>query len=81
MLSRVARLHSSECRRACCCAAAGSAVRPLAPREAGGFNVLVKSGKEWHSPDRMILNERAILFVEPVGSASKVSQLIAESKH
>lgn len=44
-------------------------------------NVLVKRGKEWHSPDRMILNEKAILFVEPVGSDSKVSQLIAESKH
>ena len=45
------------------------------------YNVLVKRGKEWHSPDRMILNEKAILFVEPVGSNSKVSQLIAESKH
>ena len=43
-------------------------------------SVLVKRGKEWHGPDRMILSEKAILFVEPVGGDSKVSQLIAESK-
>jgi hypothetical protein len=28
----------------------------------------------------MILNARSIVFVEPVGSDSKVAQLIAESK-
>ncbi len=43
-------------------------------------SVLVKRGKEWHGPDRMILNEKAVVFVEPVGGDSKVSQLIAESK-
>ena len=43
-------------------------------------NVLVKRGKEWHGPDRMILNERSIVFVEPVGPDSKVAQLIAESR-
>lgn len=43
-------------------------------------NVLVKRGKEWHSPDRMIVSEKAIVFIEPVGSDSKVAQLIAESK-
>jgi hypothetical protein len=43
-------------------------------------NVLVKRGKEWHGPDRMIVNERSIVFVEPVGPDSKVAQLIAESK-
>lgn len=43
-------------------------------------NVLVKRGKEWHGPDRMILNAKSIVFVEPVGSDSKVAQLIAESK-
>jgi hypothetical protein len=43
-------------------------------------SVLVKRGKEWHAPDRMILNEKSIVFVEPVGTGSKVSQLIAESK-
>ncbi len=40
----------------------------------------MKRGKEWHGPDRMILNEKAILFVEPVGADSKVAQLIAQSK-
>ena len=43
-------------------------------------NVLVKRGKEWHAPDRMIVSEKAIVFVEPVGPDSKVAQLIAESK-
>jgi hypothetical protein len=43
-------------------------------------SILVKRGKEWHGPDRMILNEKAVIFVEPVGGDSKVSQLIAESK-
>lgn len=43
-------------------------------------NVLVKRGKEWHGPDRMILNQKAIVFIEPVGPGSKVAQLIAESK-
>lgn len=43
-------------------------------------NVLVKRGKEWHGPDRMILNAKNIVFVEPVGGDSKVAQLIAESK-
>ncbi len=44
-------------------------------------NMLVKRGKEWHAPDRMILSEKSIVFVEPVGPDSRVSQLIAESKH
>lgn len=43
-------------------------------------NVLVKRGREWHAPDRMILNARAIIIVEPVGADSKVAKLIAESK-
>lgn len=43
-------------------------------------NVLVKRGREWHAPDRMILNARAIVIVEPVGADSKVAQLIAASK-
>jgi hypothetical protein len=43
-------------------------------------NALVKRGKEWHGPDRMILNEKAIVFIEPVGKDSRVSQLIEESK-
>ena len=42
-------------------------------------NVLVKRGKEWHGPDRMILNASMIVFVEPVNPGSRVSQLIAEA--
>src|SRR5438128_810534 len=29
-------------------------------------NVLVKRGKEWHAPDRMVLNAGMIVLVEPV---------------
>ena len=43
-------------------------------------NVLIKRGKEWHAPDRMIISEKSIVFLEPVGPDSKVAQLIAESK-
>ena len=42
-------------------------------------NILVKRGKEWHGPDRMVLNEKSIVFVEPVGPGSKVDDLIKES--
>jgi len=41
-------------------------------------NILVKRGKELHEPDRMYINPRQILFVEPVGVNSKVAQLIKE---
>jgi hypothetical protein len=43
-------------------------------------NILVKRGKEWHGPDRMIISEKSIVFVEPVGADSKVAQLIAQSR-
>jgi len=43
-------------------------------------NVLVKRGKELHAPDRMYLNPRHILFVEPVGASSKVAELIAQAQ-
>ena len=43
-------------------------------------NVLVRRGNEWHGPDRMFLNERHIVLVEPVGANSKVSQLIEDDK-
>lgn len=42
-------------------------------------NVLVKRGKEWHGPDRMIINQKAIVFMEPVGTDSRVAQLIEAS--
>jgi hypothetical protein len=43
-------------------------------------NMLVKRGKEWHGPDRMIVAEKSIIFIEPVGPDSTVAKLIAESK-
>lgn len=43
-------------------------------------NVLVKRGKEPHGPDRMYLNASQIVFVEPVGTDSKVAQLISQAK-
>lgn len=42
-------------------------------------NRLVKRGKEWHAPDRMIINSNMIVLVEPVNPASRVAQLIAQA--
>jgi hypothetical protein len=44
-------------------------------------NILVKRGKEWHAPDRMILNARMIVLVEPVNPTSRVAQLISQAKN
>jgi hypothetical protein len=33
-------------------------------------NVLVKRGKEWHGPDRVIVSDKSIVFVKPVGADS-----------
>jgi hypothetical protein len=44
-------------------------------------NILVRRGNEWHAPDRMYLNARHIVLIEPVGANSKVAQLITETKH
>ena len=44
-------------------------------------NILVKRGKEWHAPDRMILNSDMIVLVEPVNTASRVAQLIAQARN
>jgi hypothetical protein len=43
-------------------------------------NVLVKRGQEWHSPDRMIVNRRHVLLLEPVTEGSQVAKLIAEQQ-
>lgn len=43
-------------------------------------NVLVKRGKELHSPDRMYLNPNQIVFVETVGTGSRVAQLISQAQ-
>ncbi len=44
-------------------------------------NTLIRRGNEVHGPDRMFLNERHIIKIEPVGASSKVAQLIAEYKN
>ena len=44
-------------------------------------NILVKRGKEWHAPDRMILNSNMIVLVEPVNPTSRVAQLITQAKN
>jgi hypothetical protein len=44
-------------------------------------NILVRRGNELHGPDRMFLNSRHIVFVEPVGPNSKVAQLIEADKN
>ncbi len=43
-------------------------------------NVLLKRGKEWHGPNRMIVNLDHVVFIEPVDPDSKVAELIAELK-
>jgi hypothetical protein len=43
-------------------------------------NILIRRGTEWHAPDRMVINARHIILVEPVSPNSKVAQLIADSK-
>lgn len=43
-------------------------------------SVLLKRGKEWHAPNRMLLNASHIILVEPVTQGSRVAALIAESK-
>jgi len=43
-------------------------------------SVLVKRGKEWHSPDRMILNARHIVLIEPVKPDSDLAKRITELK-
>jgi hypothetical protein len=42
--------------------------------------VLVKRGKEWHAPDRTVLNASQIVLIEPVTSGSKVMDLIASQE-
>jgi len=43
-------------------------------------SVLVRRGNEWHGPDRMFLNRNHIILIEPVGTNSKVAQLIEADK-
>jgi hypothetical protein len=50
------------------------------PQTKAVSNILIKRGKEWHAPDRMILNSNMIVLVEPVNPSSRVAQLIAEAQ-
>ena len=43
-------------------------------------SALVRRGSEWHGPDRMFLNEHHVVLIEPVGTGSKVAQLIEADK-
>jgi hypothetical protein len=43
-------------------------------------SVLVRRGNEWHGPDRMFLNQHHVILIEPVGTNSKVAQLIEADK-
>jgi hypothetical protein len=43
-------------------------------------NILIKRGSEWHGPDRMYINSKHIVLIEPVSPDSKVAQLINEAK-
>ena len=43
-------------------------------------SVLIRRGNEVHGPDRMFLNARHIVLIEPVGTNSKVAKLIEEDK-
>jgi hypothetical protein len=52
----------------------------LDPATRASKSVLLKRGKEWHAPDRMVLNARHIILVEPVTRRSKMAELIAQAK-
>jgi hypothetical protein len=43
-------------------------------------NVLVRRGRELHSPEYMVLNRQSILFVEPVKEDSEIGKSIEEQK-
>jgi hypothetical protein len=43
-------------------------------------SVLVPRRNDVHGPDRMFLNQRHIVLIEPVGANSKVAQLIEADK-
>ena len=42
-------------------------------------NVLTKRGKEWHAPDKMLINRQHIIMIEPVTDGSTVAHLIEQA--
>jgi len=55
-------------------------VRTEDPQTKQVKNVLVKRGKELHSPTETFFNARHIVMVEPVGPSSEVARLIQQSE-
>jgi hypothetical protein len=43
-------------------------------------SVLVKRRSEFHAPDRLMLNSRQIVSIEPVGPNSVLAQRLADAK-
>jgi len=41
-------------------------------------NILVRRGSEWHAPNRMVMNARHIVLIEPVTTGSTVAKLIED---
>jgi hypothetical protein len=52
--------------------------RRINPETKQTAGVLVKRGKEWHSPDRMVLNKNHIVLIEPVSPDSELGKAIAK---
>jgi hypothetical protein len=53
-----------------------TAVNPQTKQQS---NILVKRGKEWHAPDKMVVSARHIIMIEPVTDGSTVAKLIAQA--
>jgi hypothetical protein len=43
-------------------------------------SILIKRGNEWHGPDRMYINAKHIVLIEPVSPESRIATLIKEAK-
>jgi hypothetical protein len=49
------------------------------PETKQAANVLLKRGKEWHAPDKMLLSAHHIIMIEPVTAGSTVAKLIDQA--
>jgi len=49
------------------------------PQTKQAANILLKRGKEWHAPDKMLLSAHHIIMVEPVTPGSAVAKLIQQA--
>lgn len=54
--------------------------RQIDPKAKTVKNVLVSAVGQWNAPDRMVLNARHMVAVEPVSPTSTVAKLIEELK-